>query len=333
MTLTVSKQGRLVVLTLRRRLWNNAVHSSKDYEFKTLGGHDAVLNVCRAVQHETWGLKTEDPAEVAGFIRRDHGDFSIGRLRATTTIKFVCDSSVFSAGVPRFEAQFPEDDDTACGFFIEWRSHPCSSIRPRNCDAPTNTIHISALILVMIYLVVGTLHNRFVLQLQGFDQVPQFSITSMTYHARHAIDWLREAIATGSFHMPNPSATNPVSHQSSVQGMPHPRHPRTTNRSGRPETNPFSHQSQVGLGSSAQLDSTKVQTLPQSQRRRFDLESGGSQEEREHILGVDEGLDEQELVDVPKKLETSPQPPSTTDQSDVADVRGRGSGTDGVIRL
>ncbi|KAF7436036.1 hypothetical protein PC9H_002862 [Pleurotus ostreatus] len=297
----------------------NRLKASKDYEFKTLGGHDAVLNVCRAVQHETWGLKTEDPSEVAGFIRKDHGDFSIGKvnttltvkdsnllltyhggsvckstdgLRATTTIKFICDSSVFSAGVPRFEAQFPEDDDTACGFFIEWRSH-----------------------------------------LQGFDQVPQFSLTSMVYHARHAIDWLREAIATGSFHMPNPSATNPVSHQSSVQGMPHPQHPRPINRSGRPETNPFSHQTQVGLGSSAQLDPTKAQALPHSRRRQFDLESGGSQEEREHILGVDDGLDEQELVDVPKKTETSPQPPPTTDQSDVADVRGRGLGIDGVIRL
>ncbi|KDQ31574.1 hypothetical protein PLEOSDRAFT_1111859 [Pleurotus ostreatus PC15] len=338
----------------------NRLKASKDYEFKTLGGHDAVLNVCRAVQHETWGLKTEDPSEVAGFIRKDHGDFSIGKvnttltvkdsnllltyhggsvckstdgLRATTTIKFICDSSVFSAGVPRFEAQFPEDDDTACGFFIEWRSHYAC---PTGEGGPWGFFAILiafALILVMIYLVVGTLHNRFVLQLQGFDQVPQFSLTSMVYHARHAIDWLREAIATGSFHMPNPSATNPVSHQSSVQGMPHPQHPRPINRSGRPETNPFSHQTQVGLGSSAQLDPTKAQALPHSRRRQFDLESGGSQEEREHILGVDEGLDEQELVDVPKKTETSPQPPPTTDQSDVADVRGRGLGTDGVIRL
>lgn len=65
-------------MALYCKVWNNAVLSSKDYEFKTLGGHDAVLNVCRAVQHETWGLKTEDPSEVAGFIRKDHGDFSIG---------------------------------------------------------------------------------------------------------------------------------------------------------------------------------------------------------------------------------------------------------------
>ncbi len=195
------------------------------------------------------------------------------------------------------------------------------------------TLYISALILLMIYLVIGTLHNRFVLQLQGFDQVPQFSITSMVYHARHAIDWLREAFATGSFHMPNPSATNPISHQSGVQGMPRPQNPRPTNRSGRPETNPFSHQTQVGLGSSAQLDATKAQAPIHGQRRRFDLESGGSQEEREHILGIDEGLEEQELVDVPKKTETVSQPPPTTDQSDVADIRGRGMDTDGVIRL
>ncbi len=34
----------------------------------------------------------------------------------------------------------------------------------------------------MAYTVLGVLYNRFVLQLRGFDQIPQFSVESMNYH-------------------------------------------------------------------------------------------------------------------------------------------------------
>lgn len=40
----------------------------------------------------------------------------------------------------------------------------------------------------MTYTALGTLYNRYVLQLRGFDQIPQFSVESMKYHAREATD-------------------------------------------------------------------------------------------------------------------------------------------------
>ncbi|THU87683.1 hypothetical protein K435DRAFT_588600, partial [Dendrothele bispora CBS 962.96] len=56
----------------------NPLSANSDYEFTSPGGHRFVLNVCRPIHGETWNLQVDDPADVAGFIRRDHGDFSIG---------------------------------------------------------------------------------------------------------------------------------------------------------------------------------------------------------------------------------------------------------------
>lgn len=39
-------------------------------------------------------------------------------------VEFVCDSSVFGSGMPRLVAQLPPgDDEDACAFFIEWKTH------------------------------------------------------------------------------------------------------------------------------------------------------------------------------------------------------------------
>ena len=48
---------------------------SKDYELKSFGGLPLVLNVCGGVHRDLFGNHDESPA---GFIRRGHGDFSIG---------------------------------------------------------------------------------------------------------------------------------------------------------------------------------------------------------------------------------------------------------------
>jgi cation-dependent mannose-6-phosphate receptor len=50
----------------------------KDYQIKTANGYDLILNVCKSVAHETWNIDIPDPGDVAGFIRRPRGDFSIG---------------------------------------------------------------------------------------------------------------------------------------------------------------------------------------------------------------------------------------------------------------
>lgn len=54
------------------------VLSSKDYEFQTPGDHLFAINICKRPVRESFGLKDVDEAEIGGFVRRDHGDFSIG---------------------------------------------------------------------------------------------------------------------------------------------------------------------------------------------------------------------------------------------------------------
>lgn len=85
----------------------------------------------------------------------------------------------------------------------------------------------------MTYTVLGTLYNRFVLQLRGFDQIPQFSIESMKYHAREAADWIKDM-----------TASLDIGGRGNNQGGGHPRAPADLRT-----PNPFSHQSQVsGFG-------------------------------------------------------------------------------------
>lgn len=89
------------------------------------------------------------------------------------------------------------------------------------------------LVLLMAYTILGVLYNRFVLQLRGFDQIPQFSVESMNYHGREAWDWIKDLLSTldigglrgngnGSYSaMPSGSlpTTNPVSHHSQAAGF------------------------------------------------------------------------------------------------------------------
>ena len=43
-------------------------------------------------------------------------------LRASTAIRFICDSSIFSSGSPKLVAQLPPKDFESCAYFIEWRT-------------------------------------------------------------------------------------------------------------------------------------------------------------------------------------------------------------------
>ena len=152
----------------------------------------------------------------------------------------------------------------------------------------TNTygFYCSFLVLLMTYTVLGTLYNRYVLQLRGFDQIPQFSVESMKYHGREAYDWIKDMIATldiggrasrgvGGGYSGLSSAgiptTNPVSHQSRVfgagdiqeeggafgeggGGFIRPQTSRTQSNSfRRVETNPVSHQTQVNAQTAQSL--------------------------------------------------------------------------------
>ncbi|EEB98557.1 hypothetical protein MPER_01912, partial [Moniliophthora perniciosa FA553] len=78
MTLTaLSEENRCTIHSDDGKYYDlNPLKASKDYQVQTPGGKDFYLNVCRGVATEAWGLG--DAAEVGGFIRRDHGDFSVG---------------------------------------------------------------------------------------------------------------------------------------------------------------------------------------------------------------------------------------------------------------
>ncbi|KAA1471458.1 mannose 6-phosphate receptor domain-containing protein [Dentipellis sp. KUC8613] len=150
-----------------------------------------------------------DTDSVAGFMSKDRGDFSIGKVNTTllvrdkhplliltegsvcpnaehmhamTAVRFICDTSVFGSGTPQLVAQLPPEDENACSFFIEWRTHYAC---PAGEDAGfwgglTVAISIILTVGLMSYIVVRTLYNRYVLHLRGFEQIPRFSIFSFT---------------------------------------------------------------------------------------------------------------------------------------------------------
>ncbi|KAH8094614.1 mannose-6-phosphate receptor binding domain-containing protein [Cristinia sonorae] len=184
----------------------NPLKSSDDYKFKSPSGNEYKINVCRPVASETWALKVEKPEEVAGFVRRDHGDFSIGSmnttvavtdghpvltftegtacsssndLRASTVIRFVCDTSVSGMGQPQLIAQLPPSDESACAFFIEWRTHVACPTHENGSWGFMSILATIVGIVFGLYIVCSVFYNYFVLQLRGFDLVPRYSLFSL----------------------------------------------------------------------------------------------------------------------------------------------------------
>ncbi|KAJ7052892.1 hypothetical protein C8F01DRAFT_1375682 [Mycena amicta] len=211
----------------------NGLKASSDYTLKTPGGgreRELILNACKAVSHETWGLKMDDvpdPATVAGFVRREHGDFSIGTLnttltfsarsgyphltfssgskcvdadgkkvdslRASTEIEFVCDPAA-DRGAPRLIASLPPgSDDSACAFVFEWRTvSACPTSEGVGFFAVLWFLVSSVLVVLAAYLVIGTLYNYFALGLSGMEALPRFSVAGLVHHTREAVDVARE---------------------------------------------------------------------------------------------------------------------------------------------
>ncbi|CAE6451808.1 unnamed protein product [Rhizoctonia solani] len=185
--------------------------SKKDYTFTSESGRNFSLNVCQGVQSELWHPQHVDKTEtIGGYVRMDHGDFSIGTynttikvknkhpvliyehgstcasatsLKASTVIRFICDPAVFAVGSPVLVAQLPPEDDQACAFFVEWRTHvacpTAKSIGASGFIAVFGAILVAA---IMTYLVGATLYNRYVLGYRGIDQLPTISpITSSSF--------------------------------------------------------------------------------------------------------------------------------------------------------
>jgi len=231
-------------------------------------------------------------------------------LIASTSIHFICDTSVAGVGKPTVISQLPPADEDACSFFLEWRTPvACPTTESAGFYGYFAFSLASFVALLMLYLVCGTLYNRFVLRLSGFDQIPQFSLTSLKYHASAAFENLRDVFE--SFY-----------HGSRGTGLGLSGSRTDANRRGM---NPLSHQWMHG---SANLGNSDVNdTSPTSGRRRFDLEQrgvAGTREEREPIIrsDTDQGVE----IDTDEGAEDSLSTPT------VASVR-KGMDPNGVIRL
>ncbi|KAG7447562.1 mannose 6-phosphate receptor domain-containing protein [Guyanagaster necrorhizus] len=364
----------------------NPLKASKDYTFSSPGGKEFRINVCRSVASETWGL--DDP-DVGGVVRRDHGDFSLGKTNTTldlspenivrivltsgsrcnsqytanTVIEFICDTAVFGAGAPKLLAQLPQGDDEACAFFVEWRTHACPTTFSFACPTGERSgpwgffasLIVIILVLLMLYLTLGTLHNRYVLRLHGFDQIPQFNVDSMRYHLKEGLDLFKDWMAgmyeggqgagwsrssqggAGGFS----GRTNPVSHQSGVDtgdgdgGFVRP--PRNGTAA---KTNPVSHQSQV------QKLSSQPQPDLQSRQYQKKKEEGTAEERAPFMLGEDD--EDDDVTNAPPTQPSSFTPavsvaplestatsiqPAVESANNAAAFRGRDLGSGRVTRL
>ncbi|KAG2107006.1 mannose-6-phosphate receptor binding domain-containing protein [Suillus discolor] len=181
----------------------NSLKASQDYEFKTLGGHSFYLNVCRRVTTEPWSTGVPSNVDIAGLVRKDHHDFAVGLVNTTLEMRdtelmlhlsngspcpgednlygssfiiFLCDPSVYGAGKPVVISQFPEDDNEACQYTVEWRTHfACPTGERGLISGLIVFLVITMMILLMLLIVFSTLYNRFVLKKRGFDQLTRLS--------------------------------------------------------------------------------------------------------------------------------------------------------------
>ncbi|KAI6012736.1 mannose-6-phosphate receptor binding domain-containing protein [Pisolithus orientalis] len=187
--------------------------SSKDYQFEIDAGRKIYLNVCKGVATDPWNTGvSEDEGDIAGLIRRDHGDFAIGivnttlemvegglmlrqsngspckdmdNVRGSSSIRFICDTSVFAAGNPVVIDTFPPNSEDACHYELEWRTHfACPTGERGVLSGLFVSCIITAMILFMLYMVASTLYNYFVLRLRGPQLLPKFTLQ----HAHEILD-------------------------------------------------------------------------------------------------------------------------------------------------
>ncbi|KAI0639853.1 hypothetical protein C8Q77DRAFT_1152794 [Trametes polyzona] len=167
---------------------------SKDYEFTSPGGKEYVLNVCQPVAQEAWAPKVDKPEDVAGFTHRAHGDFSLGDVNTTVFVRDghpVITLTDVTPGKPKLIATLPPDEDHACSFFVEWRTQmACPTSEGSVFGRIVAILAIVAAVLFALYMIGGILYNRYVLELQGLDQIPRFSYFSFG----DTLQFIRECI-------------------------------------------------------------------------------------------------------------------------------------------
>ncbi|KAG1747705.1 mannose-6-phosphate receptor binding domain-containing protein [Suillus lakei] len=223
----------------------NSLTASQDYEFETLGGYPFYLNVCRRVTTESWSAGVPDNVDIAGLVRKGHHDFAIGLVNTTlemrdtglmlhlsngspcpeednlfgsSSIRFLCDASVYGAGKPVVISQFPEDDNQACQYTVEWRTHfACPTGERGLISGLIVSSVITMMILLMLFIVSSTLYNRFVLRKRGFDQLARPSKIHLLELVDFCMELFRSAVdnvrSSGSRWARSARDLNPASHQ------------------------------------------------------------------------------------------------------------------------
>ena len=171
----------------------------------------------------------------------------------------------------------------------------------------------------MAYTIFGTLYNRYVLQLRGLDQIPQFSFESMKYHAREAVDWFKDIMTIMyensqrrrddggglPFRRPgdSPNAPNPFSHftQSNAGNEFVRPQANRTESIRRHDINPVSHQNQVqnesqSIATSSQQQASSVPTPQPKDKHKPDndiLRDSAPQEKQGFMLDDDDEAGEE----------------------------------------
>ncbi|KAG2342060.1 mannose 6-phosphate receptor domain-containing protein [Suillus weaverae] len=223
----------------------NSLKASQDYEFKTQGGHSFYLNVCRRVTTEPWSTGVPDNVDIAGLVRKDQHDFAVGLVNTTlemrdtglmlhlsngspcpgednlygsSSIRFLCDASVYGAGKPVVISQFPEDDNQACQYTVEWRTHfACPTGQRGLISGLIVFLVITMMILLMLLVVSGTLYNHFVLRKRGFDQLARLSKVPLLELVDFCMELFRSAVgnirSSGNRWARSTRDLNPASHQ------------------------------------------------------------------------------------------------------------------------
>jgi hypothetical protein len=81
------------------------VSVSKDYHFRSPTGAEFSINVCRTLVNDTWHVAPPVPSEIAGTVRRAHGDFALGVVNSTIDVRAGAPVITYTGG-----SACPKDD-------------------------------------------------------------------------------------------------------------------------------------------------------------------------------------------------------------------------------
>ncbi|KAH8823043.1 mannose-6-phosphate receptor binding domain-containing protein [Flagelloscypha sp. PMI_526] len=245
----------------------------KDYDvtLPQKGDESLYFSPCKPVTEELVGDNYETP--VAGFVRGGSGgDYSIGKSTTNLTwwddrikmtlvdgskcsdgsktkseVHFICDRSVFGSGTPK--VIFPSGQlKNACNIMIEWKTHLACPTSPPSSAIFSFFAVLAVLVLIALalYLLLGTAYNRYVLGLQGFDQIPSFTWEGFRWHVSEMLDLARDWFQGSSFGTPG---LRNAERGWNIQ--------TPASASAAADPSPWSHQSTVPNGGGARMPQPK----------------------------------------------------------------------------